>query len=283
MNAHFIEIDLIVKTESKPWVVDKNSPNIPLLKMEIHDFNLFKSGVYKSQGNKLSFNGEEFWISNEYMNKIKLKCKNKKIDISNLAISLQEFLNKELIENIPFSIDLNILKKIVNTNDDIYVICSKNKKQSFENQIKRLESDLEKIGLKVKKYYFISETFSNKNEDDISYNKVKLILQHLIGLKADGNKLSSDIIDDYDTIYFYEDNKKTIDLSKKINEVLEKLLILTDNSVKKLVKDRIKNNNNLLVINEYTHNMANKFNEFLIHLEYSNLIRSFENFNSSSF
>jgi hypothetical protein len=283
MKAHFIEIDLLIKTESKPWIVDKNSPNIPLLKMETHDFNLFKSGVYKYQGNKLSFNGKQFWISNEFMNKIKVKCKNKKIDISNLAISLQEFLNKELIENIPFEIDLNIFKRIVNTNEDIYIICSKNKKQNFENQIKKLESNLEEIGLKVKKYYFISETFSNKDEDEIAYNKIKLILQHLIGLKSDGNKLSSNSIEHYDKIYFYDDNKKTIDLSKKINDVLEKLLLLTDDSIKTLVKDRVKNNDNLLIINEYTHNKANKFNEFLVQLEYSNLIKSFENFNSSSF
>jgi len=280
MNAHFIELDLILKTESKPWIIDKLNPNIPIIKMEISEFNLFKSGIYKSQGNKISFNGKIFWLSNEFMNKLKVKAKKLKVDISNLGISMQEFLNPEIIENIKFDIDLSLLRPIINTNDDIYIICSKNTKSNFEKQISKLEEKLEEIGLKVKKYYFISETFYNKNDDEISYLKSKLVLQHLLGLKTDGDKFSSEEIENYNQITFYDDNLKSIQMCRDVNDILENLLLETENEIKLLVKNKIKNNENLLLIKEFTHNKANKFKEYNVQLKYSNVIKSFENFKS---
>jgi hypothetical protein len=280
MNAHFIEIDIVLKTESKPWIIDKLNPNIPIIKLEVSEFNLFKSGIYKAQGNKISFNGKVFWLSNDFMNKLKVKSKKHKVDISNLGISMQEFLNPEIIENIKFDIDISLFRPIINTNDHIYIICSKNTKSNFEKQISKLEEKLEKIGLKIKKYYYISETFYNKDDDEISYLKSKLILQHLLGLKSDGNKLSNEKIEDYNQINFYDDNLKSIQMCKDINNILEKLLLNTDKEVKTLVKDKIKNNDNLLLIKEFTHNKANKYKEYNVQLEYSNLIKNFENYKS---
>ena len=278
MNAHFIELDIILKTESKPWIVDKQNPNIPIMKMDISEFNLFKSGVYKSQGNKISFNGKVFWLSTEFMNKLKVKSKKYKVDISNLGVSMQEFLNPEVIENIKFDIDISLFRPIINTNDDIYIICSKNKKSNFEKQISKLEEKLEEIGLKVKKYYFISETFYNKDDDEISYLKSKLILQHLLGLKTNGDIFINEEIENYNQITFYDDNLKSIQMCRDINTILENLLLKSEKEIKLLVKDKIKNDDNFLLIKEFTHNKANRFKEYNVQLEYSNIIKSFENF-----
>ena len=278
MNAHFIDIDIVLNTDSKPWIIDKSNPNIPLMKMETSDFDLFKSGILRSQNNKISFNGKDFWLSNDFMNKLKIKSKRNKFDISNLGISMQEFLNPDVIENIKFDVDISLFRPIINTNDDIYIICSKNKKSNFEKQISKLEEKLEEIGLKVKKYYYISETFYNKDDDEISYLKSKLILQHLLGLKTDGDKLSNEEVESYNQITFYDDNLKSIQMSRYINIVLEKLLLKTDNNIKIIVKDKIKNDDNFLLIKEYTHNKSFRFKEYNAQLEYSNIIKSFEGF-----
>lgn len=282
MKSHFIDIDIILRAEAKPWVVSKDNPNIPILKIEPSDFKLFQSGIYKSQNNKLDFNGKSFYLSNEFMNKVKLSAKKYKADVANLAISMQEYLNKELIENVPFTLDMSIFNPIINQDDDIYIICSKNTKKNYEKQILKFEEKLKELGLQVKNYYFISETFSNRNDDDISHIKVKLILQHLIGLKTETDKIVNEEITDYDQITFYDDSKPTIELAKRINNVLESLLIKTDKEVKLKVKDKIQNVDNILVVKEYTHNKSKKFNETIVELEYSNVIKNFENFNFSS-
>ena len=278
MNAHFIDIDIILNTDSKPWIIDKSNPNIPLMKMETSDFDLFKSGILRSQNNKISFNGKDFWLSNDFMNKLKIKSKRNKFDISNLGISMQEFLNPDVIENIKFDIDISLFRPIINTNDDIYIICSKNTKSNFEKQISKLEEKLEEIGLKVKKYYYISETFYNKDEDRIAYLKSKLLIQHLLGLKTDGDIFTNEEIDNYNQITFYDDDLKSIQMSRYINIVLEKLLLKTDNNIKIIVKDKIKNDDNFLLIKEYTHNKSFRFKEYNAQLEYSNIIKSFEGF-----
>ena len=278
MNAHFIDIDIILNTDSKPWIIDKSNPNIPLMKMETSDFDLFKSGILRSQNNKISFNGKDFWLSNDFMNKLKIKSKKNKFDISNLGISMQEFLNPDVIENIKFDIDISLFRPIINTNDDIYIICSKNTKSNFEKQISKLEEKLEEIGLKVKKYYYISETFYNKDEDRIAYLKSKLIIQHLLGLKTDGDIFINEEIDNYNQITFYDDDLKSIQMCRYINIVLEKLLLKTDNNIKIIVKDKIKNDDNFLLIKEYTHNKSFRFKEYNTQLEYSNIIKSFEGF-----
>ena len=278
MKSHFIDIDIILHSESKPWIVSKENPNIPILKIEPSDFKLFQSGIYKSQNNKLDFNGRTFYLSTDFMNKVKLSAKKYKADVSNLAISMQEYLNKELIENIPFRLDMSIFNPIINQDDDIYIICSKNTKENYEKQILKFEEKLKELGLQVKNYYFISETFSNKNDDDISHLKVKLILQHLIGLKTEIDKITNQEITDYTQITFYDDSKSAIELAKRINHVLESLLIKTDKDVKFKIKDKIQNVDNILVVKEYTHNKSKKFNETIVELEYSNVIKNFESF-----
>jgi len=277
MNAHFIDLNILLQTEAKAWVVDKNSPNIPIIKIDLADFNLFKSGILKSQNNKIQFNGKTFWISNDFMNKIKIKSKKSGVDISNLGISMQEFLNPEIIENINFELDITIFNNIINTNDDIYIICSKNTKSRYQKQIDKLESQLEKIGLVIKNYYYISNNFSNQNADQKAHTKSKIILQHLLGLKIDSDKFTDEIITDYSQITFYDDDLTTIQTLRNLNSVLEKFLLLTDNTIKLSVKEKIKKDDNFLIIKEYTHNKSKKFNEYNVQLELNNVIKSFEN------
>jgi hypothetical protein len=282
MKSHFIDLDILIKNDSKAWIVDKNNPNIPILKIDNSDLSVFKSGILKSQNNKMSFNGKTFYLSNEFMNRLKSKVKKHKSDFSNLGISFQEFLNPELIENVKFEIDLSILKNIVNTNDDIYIFCSKNTKENFKNQILKLEEEFEKIGLTIKKFYYLSETFFNKDEDQMAFIKNKVILQHLIGLKVDGDKFIDENIDEYSEIFYYDDNLSSTKLSLDINGIFEKFTMNTEKSIKESIKLKVQNNDKILNIKEFTNNKANKFKESSVQLEFSNLIKSFENFNPFS-
>lgn len=280
MKSHFIDLNVILSYESKAWIVDKNDPNIPIMKIEPHEFNLFKSGVYMSQGNKISFNGKVFWLPSDVMNILKIKSKNNKCDISNLGISLQEFMNKDIIDNVNFDLDLSIFDKIINTNDDVYVICSKNTKRNFEKPISKIEEKLLESGIKIKDFYYVSETFYNREDDDVSYRKVKILLEHLIGLKIDGDTITDTEIDGYDQITYWDDSPTSLSLVKDINNVLESLLLKSSDIVKSRVRLEIRDGNNSLVIRECLHNRANKYQESIVDLIYSNTIRSFESFRS---
>ena len=278
MIAHFFDIESILVTNNKVWIVDKTNPNIPILKINQSDFNLIKSGIYKSQGNSITFSGKSYWISKELIDKIKIKSKNYKSDISNLGFSMQEFMNKELIENIDYEINEDVISHLKNKNDDVYVICSKNTKRNYELIIKKIEEKLSDIGIVIKNYYFISETFYNRNEDQISHKKARLLIQHLIGYKTDDNKFTDEEITTYDEVYFYDEEKSSIDISNDSNKILEFLLSNTESSIKDRIKDILKSKDKELITNLVTPNKFNRFITNKITLKWSNIVKTFESF-----
>jgi hypothetical protein len=277
MNAHFIELDIILKVESKPWIVSKSNPNIPLLRMDKSDYGLFSSGVLKSMGNKIKFNGITFWVSDSFMDRLKLICKKTGEDISNLAISQQEFLNGDVISDLKSEVDMNFFKPIMNTNSDIYIICSKNTKSNYDSHLKKLEEEMLKIGLKPKGYYYIRNNFRNVDSDWMSYHKAKLVLQHLVGFRCEGDKFTDTEITSYDQVVFWDDDSKSIKTVSQINEVMENVLIETDEGTKLKIKDIIRSKKPSVTIREWANNKVNKYKETTTFLSYSHLVKSFEN------
>ena len=278
MKAHFFDIDTILITDSKVWVIDKTRPNLPIMKISQSDFNLIKSGVYKSQGNSLEFGGHTYWLPTETFEKLKIKAKNYKSNISNIAFSMQEFMNKELIENLDYDINIENILHLKNTDDDIYFICSKNTKNNYELMISKIEDKLKDNGLVIKKFYYISETFYNRKSDDISHKKVRLLLQHLIGLKTEGDKFTDEELSQYDELFFYDDEENAIKLAKDSNKVLTILLSNTDKSIKSIIKEELKSKPRTLFVNHITGNKVNRLITTKVDIQFSNLITVFESF-----
>jgi hypothetical protein len=278
MKAHFFDIDTVLDINNKVWIVDKNNPNIPILKISKSDFNLIKSGLYRSQNNRLDFNGNVFWLSKKMIDTIKIKCKNHNVDISDLAVSMQEFMNKELVENLEFNLIYDNIQHLKNTNDHIYIICSRNSKRNYEFIIKKLEELLEQNGLLITNFYFISETFYNRNSDEVAYKKARLILQHLLGFKTDGDKFTDEEITKYSEIYYYDDEDKSIQLLSEANYLIKKFLGNTNEIISGRIKDILNKYSNTLFINTVSVNKRNRFSTKKVILEYNNLIRTFEGF-----
>ncbi len=209
-----------------------------MIRISKSEFNLLRKGVYKRDNINFNIDGQTYWLSEELFNKIKIKSKNNNVNISELAFSMQEFMNKDIIENGDFTIHLENIRHLKNSQDDIYVICSKNSKRSYESLIEKLEEKLLDFGLKIKNFYFISETFYNRDRDDIVHKKVRLVLQHIIGLKTADTKFTEEEITKYDQVSLYDDDNNTIKLAKGINDVLQ---FLVNNS--ELYNFRISNEN----------------------------------------
>lgn len=277
-RAHFIDFDIIVKVNSKPWIIDKNNPKSPILRIEQHDFMSFKSGIYKNQNHKIDFNGTEYWLDNKTFQKLESLSKRLRFQIDNLAFSMQEFLNPDVIQELKFDIDMNLFSSIINTGDDIYIFCSNNNKKNYKNSVERLEEELDKIGLRVKKWFYLSETFYNRNKDEIAYKKAKIVLENILGYRIEGDKFIDIRKDDYNKAFYYDDDKNSLSLFKRINNVLERLIDNTEDNIKISLKSRIQGIENVIIIKEYTHNRIQIFKETIIPIKYSNLIKHFESF-----
>jgi hypothetical protein len=278
MIAHFFDLNTLIDINSKVWIVSKNNPNKPLIKLEQSEFNLIKSGIWRKTGTPLKISGTDYYIHEDLIESIKLKCKKFNVNITELSFSMQEFMNPEIIAESDFSIKEENLIGLKNSPDDIYIICSKNTKRNLKPIIDKLEKFLYSIGLSVKNYYYVSETFYNRDETKIAHKKIRLLLQHLIGLKTNDTKFSDEEITKYETVNFYEDDISTNNLTKKSNDVLKFLYDNSEESTKDFVKTRL-NEELIINLNEVTHNRVNPFKITKIKLELINIFKTFESFN----
>jgi hypothetical protein len=277
-NAHFFDIDALIRVQSQVWIVSKMKPSIPIIKITQSEFNLIKKGIYRRHDSPLSMSGETYWLPQNLLDELKVKAKNYKVDITDLVFSMQEFMNSSVIENLDYEILTDSFQHLKNKTDDIYVICSKNNKKNYGVIIDKLNSELMELGLSVKNYYYLSETFYNRDTDYISHRKVNLLLQHLVGYKTDENKFTDEELDRYERVYFYDDDLTSINLAKESNSLFQSLISKTDDSVKDLIKEIIKSRDNVIIVNAVTHNKMMPFDTKEILIEWSHIVKTFEAF-----
>ena len=275
----FIDFDALVSIDNKIWVVDKKNANVPLMKISKTEFNLIKSGVYKNQGNKIDFNGKTFYLPTNLWNNIKIKSKNFGTNLSDVALSLQEFLNKEVIEELDFELNDKLIDHIMNEVSDLYIICSKQVRERYSTMIEKITQELRLKGLKIKNFYFISENFTNINGDDIRFKKIRLFLQHLIGYKTEQDHFIDEEITKYEQIYYYDSNSQTLKLTQEINNTLEFLLSRTDDGLRNVIKEDIEDYKPVLWCHKINSNQMNWIENKKVVLNISKIITTFENFN----
>ena len=277
MKGHIFDIDVLIDIESKPWIVNKNFPNEPLLKISKSDFNLFKNGVYKNQGNKIEYNDKVYWLPNEVYNRLKVIAKNRKFGMDDYAVSLQEFINKDIIDEIDFKINYEVISGLKNKNEDIYLICSVNSKRNYEKIIEKLIEKLNYEGIAIKDFYYINETFYNINSDEIIFKKGLICLQHLIGYKIKGNKFVDEEISKYSELNFYDNDFDTLKITDEINSYLKTILNKTDLGLKNVIKEQVQDYKSVLIANKITNNKYNNFITSEVQISLSNIVK-FENF-----
>lgn len=283
MTAHFFDIDTLITVNSKVWLIDKLKPNVPLVKISKSEFNLIKKGVYKKDNINFDISGQKYWLSQELLNKIKIQSKNKNTNVSNLAFSMAEFMSKDLVENNDFTIHVETIEHLKNSPDDIYIICSKNTKSNYDALIKKLDEKIAKLGLKVKNYYYISETFYNKDKEDIINKKLKVLIQHLIGLKTENGNLTEEEITKYNIVNLYDIDFNTVKMFSTINNVLKSMITNSDRTLQEQIKDIIKNEEPKAIVHQVTFNKVNRFLTSEVELIWQNIIKSFESFNTTQF
>ena len=283
MNAHFFDLNTLITINSKVWIVENTNPNTPLLRISKHEFNLIKKGVYKNFNIKIKLSGNDYWISEEIYNNLKVSCKNKKANIADLAFSMQEFMNPEIIEKGDYQIHIENIRLLKNTQDDIFIICSKNSKKAYEPIIEKLEDKIKELGLSIKKYFFISETFYNKDKAEIVNAKAKLLLQFLIGLKIEDNKFINEEVERYDEVTLYEDDANTVKMLMNTNDTLHFLVNNTEEALKEQIRTTIKDKECEIIIKQVTFNKANIFIDSKVELQWRNIVRKFESFHYDLF
>jgi len=277
MVGHIFDIDTLISVNSQPWIVDKNNPNQPLMKISKTDYNLFKNGVYKKQGNKIEYNGKVYWLPNELFEKLKVIAKNKKIGMLDFAISLKEFLNEDIIDELDFTINWENISGLKNKNEDIYILCSNNTEKYYSKVLEKLMEKLKWEGIDIKKFYFINETFYNVNSDEIIFKKALINLQHLTGYEIQNQKFIDKEVTKYSKLNFYDNDFDTIKMTSEMNSYFRFILSKSDIGLKQVIKEGLDYDKPEFIVNKITGNKYNNIITKSVKIDNSYLMK-FENF-----
>lgn len=278
MRAHFIDFDCLVSIDQKPWIVNKLHPNVPIHKITQSDFNLFSSGIYKSQGNKINFNGRDFWLPTDFLNSLKVKIKNTNIDISNLAISLQEFLNPAIIKNMKFELNKFIIDVLKNKNEDTYLICSKQTKNAYGPFLEKIKEELSKEGIVIKDIYYMSKTFWKQDRDDVKYKKTLIFIENMIGYKISAGSFIDKETEKYKEVEYYDNSYNTLSYCDYINDIFRFLLQKSDSGMRSIILENLEYDSPAIICNQISDNDLNKIEKKKMFIAVNKIIKTFESF-----
>jgi hypothetical protein len=275
----FIDINLLVDLGASPKIVSKMDPSKIILDISEHEFNLFKSGIFKRFGNKIYFNGETFWLDDKTMNKLKINSKINHLDISKLAISLKDYI--VLDKDIKIKFNLDILDELKNSDSDIILFSSNLSGDNYDMIVEKLSEEFEKFGLVINKIIKTSQTFYNSSQDRSINKKITSVIRGFLGRDIDikSGKFIDIHSQEYDEIYIYDNNELVIKSLMRINFWIEKFLVSSEESLKSLIKGKIKSGNKVLNIIKWGDNKLNRANKTSINIESSVIFKAFENFN----
>jgi len=251
--------------KSDVWIIDKNKPSVPILKISSIEFALIKSGIYVKDDIKIDYNNESFFISVDMMERIQRK--NKNIRLGNIGVSYSEFFDDDILNKKDVQLLLNNIKHIIGKNIEIGVLTARSDRKKHSNLLNKLRLKLKEYGIEIGKIYFISESIRAIGyQDKIIYDKNKILLSHLIGLNIEDDHFVPIKKDAYNKIYFYDDVKSNILNVNNLQDYFDFLVRNSDSECVEFINNRLETETLLLYNNLVTNNELNPFDTNIIKL-----------------
>jgi hypothetical protein len=273
--------------KSDIWIINKNKPNIPILKISPVEFALIKGGIYVKDDILVEYNNESFFISRDMMDRIQRKSP--KIRLGDIGISYAEFFDDDILNKKEVILLLDNIKHLIGKNIEIGVLTARSDRKKHANLLNKLRLKLKEYGLEIDKIYFVSEAIRMIGYDDgVTYDKNKILLEHLIGLKVEDNKFVPIKKEAYNKVYFYDDVKSNILNLNNLQDYFDYLVRNSETEVVEFINNRLENNTLLLINNLISNNNVNPFDtktiklkspvKFPIRVQDNKLTVKFENF-----
>lgn len=251
--------------KSDIWIIDKDKPNVPILKISPIEFALIKSGIYVKDDILIEYNGESFFISKDMIERIQRK--NKSIRLKNLGISYSEFFDDDILNKKEVQLLLNNIKHLIGSNVEIGLLTARSDRKKHANLLNKLRIKLKEYGLEIDKIYFVSESIRTIGyQDKIIYDKNNILLEHLIGLSIEDNCFVPIKKDSYNKISFYDDIKSNFMNVNNLQEYFDYLVRNSDEECIEFITNRFLNPL-VLVNNLITNNEINPFETSIIKLK----------------
>ena len=251
--------------KSNAWVILKDKPGKPLMKISSIEFTLIQNGVYISDDNVIEFNNEKYFVSDDFVER--LERRKKGVKLSNVGISYAEYFDEEILNKKKVNLLLNNIKHLIGKDIEIALLTARTDRGKHAGLLNKLRVKLEEYGFEISKIYFVSDRLKFiGTSDKVAYDKNKVLLEHLIGLEIEDDRFTPMKKDAYNRVYFYDDVKQNFLTVNSMQEYFNNLLMRSDDEVVEYINNRLKNETLLLMNNLITNNEVNPFETKIIKL-----------------
>ena len=285
-TIHFFDLDRTLwSIDTRPWVIDKNNPSKPIIRLSKEEALYILSGIYKNEEQMIEYNGKSYWISEEMLEKIQKK---RKIELEDLGISFIESTNPEYYDKVKFFVE-NVRHVTQEDNVDIGILSSRYSVDNDNELLKVLVDKLAELGLEINKFYYTNDSFSHSNTNKMNVDKMKILLEHMTGFHIENDHFVPIKQNFYENIHFYDDEPQNINVANDIQDFLEEYLKNSEDEVFERISKRIGEQKPTLYTHLITNNQLKRFKtteiklaqpiKFPIKLEEKKIIKGFNDFN----
>lgn len=283
-EIHMFDLDgTLWNIDSEIWIIDKDKPYKPVIKISHLEFSLIRNGVYRKDNIPLDYNGNKFFISKRIWNKIYKKKRSE--NINRYGISFKNYGTKKDINNSDITFLLDNIYHLKGKNTEVGILTARPNLKIHSDVVNELRLKLKDMGITLDKIYFSGDKFKYYHDDKSSLKKVYILLEHLIGFKIKDGRFTPSRQDWYTDVHFYDDAKINIDYSNDIQKILDTILKKTDDELFEIINNRINENNIKLHNHLISSNEVNRFDTDIIELKEPNkypirekLLTNFDNF-----
>lgn len=258
-NIHWFDLDgVLIHTNAKWWIVDKQNPAKPIIKISQYEGALILSGFHRADNIYVSYNGQEGFMSKDMFLKIQTI---KSLEPKDIGFSWREFTDAKMIENQAKTITINTvyIQHLKDSLDEINILTARGNKEAHKLLLDKLQSKLDELNVKITRECFVSDITVDKIVGSSSRRKALFILQNMIGYEININKFEPIMCTKYDTSYFYDDEDKNIEECLSLSLIFQELLDKTMPKLKETILSDIKIRQPKLFVNLITSNEENLF------------------------
>jgi hypothetical protein len=281
-NLHFFDLDnTLWRVDAKVWVIDKEASHKPIIKLDNFEVNRILNGLYRKDNLKIEYNEEEFFISQDILNKVQKK---RKIDVDRLGLSWIEFYDKNYINNNHVELLFNNLRHL-GKDVNIILLTGRANRERHGDLLNNLRVKMKELGLEIWKIYFVGDRYYKKHDKNISLKKIHVLIEHMVGIKIENDQFVDKKQDWFSNIHFYDDEFMNIDYANDIQMMFERVCKQTKDDTYKYVIERLKYFQPQLYTHLITNNSMNRFKTEVIKLQEpvrfpikESYIKKFDNF-----
>ena len=251
--------------KSDYWVIDKDKPSKPIIKISPIEFSLIKSGIYIKDNILVEYNNESYYISKDMLERIKRKKKS--IRVFDIGISYVEKFDDDILNKKEVIFLLDNIKHLIGKDVEIGLLTARSDRKKHAMLLNKLRLKMKEYGLEIDKIYFVSDSIRLIGfKEQVSYNKNKILLEHLVGLTIEDDKFLPIKKDLYNKVYFYDDIKTNIMNANNLQEYFDFLIRNSDEECIEFINNKFNEKDMLLVNNLITNNKVNPIETTIVKL-----------------